>query len=188
MRGARNSLRLFPAFAAVLLLSGFTEPRCRAAAPATEAEIKAVLLFHLTQFVTWPTSRVSNATFDIGILGPDPFGPALDAVTSGEKVNGKPIRIIRSNRARDLADCPLVYLSPQARESLPRIFQELKEPPTLTVGESEDFIDAGGMIRFRKTPERKIRLQVHLPRVRKNGFNISAQLLRVSDVVEGGSK
>jgi hypothetical protein len=181
-------MRSLPTIAAVLLLMAWPESRCRAAAPASEAEIKAVLLFHLTQFVTWPTSSVTSATFDIGVLGPDPFGPVLDAVVSGEKVNGKPIRILRSTRAQDLRNCPLVYVSPQGREPLARLFEELRKPPTLTVGESQEFLDEGGMIRFRKTPERKIRLQIFLDRVRQAGFNLSAQLLRVSDVTQGGAK
>ena len=163
-------------------------PAAAANAP-TEAELKAVLLYHLTQFVTWPVASTnSSSEFVIGILGPDPFGPALDAVVKGEKVAGRPIRVVRANRAIDLTESALVYVSPQVREPLARIFQELKESPTLTVGESEDFMEAGGMIRFRKTPDRKVRLQVHLTRARGSGFNVSAQLLRVCDVVQGGAK
>jgi hypothetical protein len=176
------------AVAALLLLSFFLPQRVSAAAPASEAEIKAVLLFHLTQFVTWPTSSVKSATFDIGVVGPDPFGGALDTVVAGEKANGKPIRIVRSSRARDLPDCPLVFVSAQARESLSRIFTDLGNRPTLTVGDTEEFIEQGGMIRFRRTPEKKIRLQIQLNRARQSGLNISAQLLRVSDVIPGGAR
>lgn len=157
------------------------------AASPTENEVKAVLLFHLTQFVTWPTNASQSPDFLIGILGPDPFGDSLDAVMKGEKVGTRAIRIVRSNRARELIDCSLVYVSPQAREPLSQIFNVLKELPTLTVGENDDFIDDGGMIRF-KPNDRKIRLQVQLPRARSQGFNISAQLLRVSDVVQGDAK
>jgi hypothetical protein len=160
----------------------------RAAAPATEAELKAVLLFHLTQFVTWPSASSNQSEFVIGILGPDPFGPALDAVIKGENVKGRPIRVIRSNNVRALSGCSLIYLSPQLRDVSPRIFDEFENPPPLTVGERSDFLDEGGMVRFKKTADRKIRLQVHLDHARQNGFQISAQLLRVCDVVQGGQK
>lgn len=164
----------------------FLAPRCPAA--PTENEVKAVFLFHLTQFTAWPTNLNPSTEFVIGILGPDPFGSALEAVVKGEKVGDRPIRILRSNRARDLRQCPLVYVTAQAREPLSEIFADLNEPPTLTVGESDGFIEAGGLIRFKRTPENKIRLQVHLSRVRAEGFHISAQLLRVSDVVPGEVK
>ena len=147
------------------------------------------MLFHLTQFVTWPAvSTNESPDFVIGILGPDPFGPALDEVAKGEKVGNRPIRVVRANRVRELNGCSLVYVSPQARERLARIFQELRGPPALTVGETADFLDEGGMVRFRRMPERKVRLQINLQRARQSGFNISAQLLRVCDVVQGENK
>jgi hypothetical protein len=163
--------------------------RCPAASPPSDAELKAVLLFNLTQYVTWPASSTNQSSeFLIGILGPDPLGPALEQVVQGETVGGRPIRVVRRSRARELVDCALVYVSPQARERLSRIFGELRERPSLTVGESSDFLAEGGMVRLRKTPEQKIRVQVDLQHAREHGFNISAQLLRVADVVQGGGK
>lgn len=163
--------------------------RTSAAPLPSDAELKSVLLFHLTQFIAWPASATNGSSeFVIGILGPDPLGPALDAVVKGETVGGRPIRVIRRNRARDLSGCALLYVSPQHREPLARVMDGAKDPPVLTVGESEEFLAEGGMIRFRKTAERKIRLQVHLTRARNAGFNISAQLLRVADVVQRGDE
>lgn len=161
----------------------------RGAPQPTESELKAVLLFHLTQFTTWPaTNTAHEGEFVIGILGPDPFSGALAAVTKGEKVNGHPIHIERSNRARNLTHCALVYVSPQFRDSVPRALNELRQGTILTVGETDQFIEAGGMVRLKKTEDQKIRLQVHLSRVRASGLNISAQLLRVSEVLENDRK
>ncbi|HWN97359.1 MAG TPA: YfiR family protein [Methylomirabilota bacterium] len=187
MIGGKHS-RAWRAVMAAGWLIVLTVAQGRAAPPATEAELKAVLLFHLTQFVTWPAASSNQTEFVIGILGPDPFGPALDSVIKGETVGGRPIRVIRYNRARDLIGSSLVYVSPQARGSPSRIFEEFKTPPVLTVGESTDFLHDGGMIRFKRTSERKIRLEIQLTRARESGLNINAQLLRVSDVVEGGGR
>jgi hypothetical protein len=159
-----------------------------AAPAATEAELKAVLLFHLTQFISWPTAASNQNEFVIGIIGPDPFGPVLDAVVKGEKVGGRPIRVIRESRVRTLEGCSLVYVSAQAREPVSRIASALQNSPVLLVGEAPDFLDDGGMVRLRRTSEQKIRIQIHLRRLREEGLNASAQLLRVSDVVQGGDK
>lgn len=185
-RGRQNVWRK-AALAVAFLIFGLSS-RGHAATP-TEAELKAVLLFHLTQFVTWPGAATNGSSeFVIGILGPDPFGPALENVVQGETVDGKPIRIVRANRVRNLPVCQIVYVSPQFRDPLSRAFEDLRHSPTLTVGESPDFLDEGGMICFKKTPEHKIRLQINLTRARADRFNLSAQLLRVSDVVQGGGK
>jgi len=157
------------------------------AASPKENEVKAVLLFHLTRFATWPPSVLTNQTaFTIGVLGPDPFGGALEAVVQGEKVGNLPIVLKRGTTAAALRDCRIVYISPEARESDAKIFETFGSAPLLTVGESSDFIANGGMIRFKRTIDRKIRLEIQLRRVRDRDLNVSAQLLRVSEVLEGG--
>jgi hypothetical protein len=179
-----RQLRRNAVLVAVIALMAFVcLPRARAAV-ASEAELKSVLLFHLSHYVEWPAGT-NTQEFVIGILGPDPFGTALDQVVKGNSVNGRSIRVMRLTQAGQAKDCAIVYVSAQSRDSLRRLFDVTKNSPTLVVGETGEFMDRGGMIRFRQTPERKIRLQVNLTRVRERGLNVSAQLLRVSDVVQG---
>jgi hypothetical protein len=162
---------------------------CGRAAPLTpkESEVKAVLLFHLTHFVTWPDSAWTNETAPlvIGVLGPDPFGGALEAVTKDEKANGRPIVIRRANTAAELANVHILYVSQGARESWPRILNTIKSRPVLVISEAGDALNRGSMMRLRTSDDRKVRLQVDLDRVRRQGLNVSAQLLRVAEVVEG---
>jgi len=173
-----------------LAVAVFTHGITHAAAPAPpkESEVKAVLLFHLTRFVTWPQTTFTNdaTPFVIGVLGPDPFDGALDVVVKGEKVGSHPITIVRANTARALTNCQIVYVSPEAREPLPKIFDTWKTAPTLTIGEAGDFISRGGMMRFKKSADRKVRVEIDLDRVRRNSITVSAQLLRVCDVLGGG--
>jgi hypothetical protein len=163
--------------------------RSAAPAPPKESEVKAVLLFQLTRFVTWPQTTLTNeaAPYVIGVLGPDPFDGALDAVVKGEKVGSHPITILRAATVRGLTNCQMVYVSPEAREPLPKIFEMWKAAPTLTVGESGDFISRGGMIRFKRSADHKVRLEIDLDRVRLHAISVSAQLLRVCDVLGGGN-
>lgn len=179
--------RLRAAFAVWALLLSLVAP-ARAAQPASEAELKAVLLFHLTQFVTWPGATNVQSEFVIGILGPDPFEGALQEVVKGEKVGARPIRVVRASRPEELTGAELVYVSPQHRQSLPRVLSQLGSEPKLIVGETDGFIDQGGMLRFKRTDQKKVRLEVALGRVRDEGLNISAQLLRVCDVVDSKSR
>lgn len=172
------------AAAVVLFCSGLhADPAARV---TTEAELKAVLLFHLTQYVSW-SHESTNApeAFILGICGPDPFGNALDDVVRNEKVGGKPIHVVRRQNFRDLTNCALVYVSPDYRQPLSRTLSALHRRPSLTVGEDPDFIDQGGMVRFKRAPGQKIRLEIELERMRRHGFNVSAQLLRVCEVIGG---
>lgn len=180
----RLQILLFAACFALALCS--VGPPLQAAPSPKENEVKAVLVFHLTRFVSWAATPSNDTAFVIGVLGPDPFGGALDAVVKGEKLGERPILVKRATMASDLRDCQIVYVSPEAREADLRIFETLGASSILTVGESSDFLVNGGMIRFKKNPERKLRLEVNLRRIRDHGLNVSAQLLRVSDVTDGG--
>lgn len=161
----------------------FATEAARSAVP--EAELKSVLLFHLTQFVQWPPAALRQA-FAIGVLGPDEFGPALDQAVGNEQIAGKPIQVRHGSTASELAGCQIIYVSSEARQSMPQIRAELGPTPALLVGESADFLAEGGMIRFALTNSRKIQLEVQLDHLRSAGLSISAQLLRVC-VVQGSS-
>jgi hypothetical protein len=47
-----------------------------------EYQVKAVFLFQVIQYVTWPehTFASPDAPIEIGVLGENPFGSALDRV------------------------------------------------------------------------------------------------------------
>jgi YfiR/HmsC-like len=179
------SRNVFTGWWAVFLLgfATFAFPATgRAAAP--DSAVKAVLLFHLTQFVNWPPS-VEGSRFEIGILGPDPIADALEEAVKGEKVSGRPILIKRSNVAADLAHCQIIYVSPHASEATSLVRATVTGRAVLMVGEGDDFFQEGGMVRFTRTPNRKIRLEVDLDNVRSQPLKISSQLLRVC-IVKGG--
>lgn len=171
---------------AVLAVSGLGNP-CAAQQVVDERAAKAVLILHLTQFVTWPEPPPGNE-FRVGILGPDPFGDVLESVLNGERVGSYPIVIKRGTAARALTDCQVVYVSPAVRESPARIQATFQGRAILTVGEREDFIRTGGVLRFTRTPASNLRLSINLDNARAAGLQISAQLLRVSDVHEEGAR
>ncbi len=83
---------------ALLLLAGLllclTSPLSLQAqpAPSREYQVKAVFLFNFLQFVEWPPAAFpdANSPVRIGILGDDPFGPALDEAVKNEAVSKRP--------------------------------------------------------------------------------------------------
>src|SRR6202023_1542561 len=75
---------------ALLLLLGFR----LAAQSAGEYELKATFLYKFAGFVEWPDA-LSNGPLGIGVVGQDPFGPALDEVVKGKPYNGRGFEIRR---------------------------------------------------------------------------------------------
>lgn len=153
--------------------------------PVSEKQAKALFVFHLTQFVTWPEPPRGDV-FKVGVLGSDSFALILEAIVRGEKAAGCSIQVRRAGTTRNLTDCQVVFISQDAWETEDRALRQLARPGILTVGESDDFLARGGMIRLKRTPQRKLRLQINLDAVRAAKLQINSHVLRLADVVQSG--
>lgn len=150
-------------------------PQAYADAPAIdEYKIKAGYLFNFTKFITW--ANTNSETFNICIVGNDPFGETIDPIEQRTAFN-LPIRLFRLTAINKEQHCHIVYLNTGSARSI-------STNNTLTVGEAPAFATQGGMIAFVKK-EDKIRLQINLKRLQQSGLKISAKLLEVSDVIGG---
>ena len=173
------------AFTTVLLAFGLlTAPGARADA-SKEYDLKAVLLYHFTQFVEWPptASPRPDAPIVIGILGRDPFGQVLDELVRQESREHRRIVVERYRGPDAIGNCQILFIDSSESRNLPRILAALKGRPVLTVGDSEDFAIRGGMIRFMKGPDDRISLRINLAAAKAGGLTISSRLLRVADIV-----
>jgi len=149
-----------------------------------ETDLKAVFLLRFGSFIEWPPSSGSAATGDfvIGVLGDDPVLPALESVTAGETVDGRPVRIDRYRGVFEVHDCQILFVSGTRRDRFRHILNRLHGRPILTVSDSDGFIEAGGMVAF-LSDEGRVRLRVNVGSVRADGITISSKLLQLVEVV-----
>jgi hypothetical protein len=155
-----------------------------AAVTTSEYQLKAVFLFNFAQFVEWPASAFSSAEDPIAVcvLGPDPFGANLDAVLAGERIEGRALVVRRLASAAEIDRCHLLFVNQPVEAELRNTLRSLKDQPILTVGESEAFTSAGGMIRFLNEGN-KVRLQVNPKAADQAQLRLSSKLLRSSQIV-----
>jgi hypothetical protein len=170
-------------------LLGFAPGTARA--DSREYQIKAAFLVNFMQFVTWPSNAFVNddAPFCIGVLGDDPFGPALDQTVQGETVNRHKILVRRGRRIEDCKDCQMVFVSRSEEKNLPEILATLDSGPVLTVSETRGFARNGGIINF-YLEGKKVRFEINPAVAQHDNLKISAQLLNLGKIVEsaGGGK
>mgnify|MGYP001354234113 CR=1 FL=1 len=183
-RAPGRRFRAWRVLAGLAFLSPVLAPPPAVADPASEVyptkeyQIKAVFLYNFVQFVEWPASAFADASspLRIGVLGRDPFGPALDEALGGESVRGRPLAVRRASRVEELDDCQLVFIAASETRNAPAHLARLRDRPVLTVGEGDEFMRDGGGIAF--YPEgRKIRFAINVHEVRRRGLRISAELL-----------
>jgi hypothetical protein len=157
------------------------------AQPASEYELKAAFLYNFTKFAEWPATAFEDgdAPFRLCVVGDDPFGPLLDDLVVGERAGGRRIEVVRHRRAREAAHCQLVYF---AADQDPAAVGELAAAAggtVFTVGESEDFLAAGGLLRF-QVRRNRIRLVINEEARSQSRLKISSKLLQLADLVRPG--
>jgi hypothetical protein len=157
--------------------------------PSREYQIKAVFLFNFAQFVEWPATAFASASSPIviGVLGENPFGDYLDETVRGEKVENRPLVIERYLQVDEIKTCHVLFISRSEAPRLEQILLSLKTRSILIVGDGDDFVNRGGMIRL-ATAQNKIRLIINVGPAKAANLTISSKLLRSAEVMTASTK
>lgn len=170
-------------FAFTLLSVG----QCLHAQPGAfqEDQIKAVFLYNLTNFITWPEESFENpnSPLKIRILGKDTFGPFLDKVVQGESVKGRNIVVERGVKIEDLCSCNILFISSSIKNKLPAIFKVIRECNVLTVGDVEGFANLGVTVNLIPKSNR-MSVEINIISAKNAGLEISSKLLNVATIVK----
>jgi uncharacterized protein DUF4154 len=169
-------------FASVLLI--FSD-KAIAQSQVDEYRLKAAFLFHFAQFVEWPAKGLPNGEFVFCIAGEDPFQGDLERTVQGKVIGTRPVRVRHLHRPQDGQECQLLFI--ERNERAREFIASVKDISVLTVGESEDFLRQGGIIRF-SMEGRKVRFDVNQETAEKAHLNVSARLLLLARNVIGGKR
>lgn len=146
----------------------------------TESQVEAAYLYNFGKFVTWPVTRTANSdTFQICVLGKDPFGPALDAIVSGESLDGKKIRVLRLVSVQQTKPCMILFISTSEESHLPAILIAAKTFNLLTVSNIGHFAERGGEIGLIRAQDR-VRFEVNRSAADEDHLQLSSELLKVA--------
>jgi len=152
----------------------------------TDSQVKAAYLFNFGKFVHWPgpAAADANASFDICVLGKDPFGRVLDSTVVGASIDDKKVTTKKISSFQGSDHCRILFVSSSEQARLQTIFASAKSGGTLTVSDMPHFADRGGMIQF-VPQENKVRFEVNLPATEQAGLTLSSELLKVATRVIG---
>ena len=102
-----------------------------------EYQVKAVFLFNLASFVTWPPEafETPETALSLCVLGEDPFESMLEKVVGSETIDGRPIEVKRYASAEESRRCHIVFISASLRKRLPELLRSAERRNELTVGD-----------------------------------------------------
>jgi len=167
----------------LILLIGV--PAClQAQAKTEEYHVKAGFIFHFAQLVDWPASAAGGPDFVLCTLGDDPFQGQLETTLDGKAIGTRPIHILHVKQPQEARGCQVLFISNSEDQRLPKILGELGTSPVMTVGEANDFIERGGMIRF-VLEQDKVRFEINLKAADPAGLKFSSRLLLLAKNVIG---
>ena len=154
-----------------------------------EYRVKAALLFHFAQLVDWPPSAFANDSSPITVctIGQDPFDGELEMTLSGKSVGMRPVRILHLKETRDAVGCQLLFVGSNENKRVPSVLAEVGKAPVMTVGESDGFLEQGGMVRL-DLEDGKIRFAINLDASEQSGLKISSRMLLLAKTVTGKHK
>jgi hypothetical protein len=150
---------------------------------AAEYEVKAAFLYKFASFVSWPRAS-DTAPLCIGILGEDPFGPALDRVVNGRVLNGRSFVVHRFKNAKDIAGCGILFISSSESRRLEQVFAALDGSSVLTVGDVPGFCEKGGIVNL-ETRDGRVSLQINVEAAERAHLQLSSKLLSLAAIVRG---
>lgn len=178
-RGAPAKLFLLIFF---LLLAGGFAVRAGDGGPS-EAQVKAAFLLNFPKYVDWPPAAFAAPTTPLvfGILGDKDVAAEFSVMSRGKIIDGHPIKFLPVTSAEQCRGCHVLFVGTEADRKFPEILSQLHGHCTLTVGETEDFIEEGGIINLARR-DRRIALEVNIDAARQTELKISSKLLALATV------
>jgi hypothetical protein len=168
----------------------WSAPRVAAQQPG-EYAVKAAFLYNFAKFVDWPAQAFTSpdAPFTICVLGPDPFGGALDSAVANERIQGRSLIVRRLGVWDGRETCHILFVSSALQPQFAALLGSGTFTRTLTVGDREPFLQAGGHICFFLEANR-VRFAVNADSVARSDLQISSKLMRVARVARprGGQR
>ena len=145
-----------------------------------EAILKAAFVLNFARYTSWPPPGPGNR-YHICIVGQDPVGDAI-RLLDGKPLKGKTVVVRPAASDASHSSCQMLYISRSNADDVGSILAATEGKPILTVSDLPRFVHAGGMIGL-KIADNRVRFDINAAIARKVGLQLSAQLLRLADMV-----
>lgn len=149
-----------------------------------EYVLKAAFLYNFAKFVEWPEGAFTDkGPFTICVLGPDPFGSALDSI-EGKSVKNRALVVKHLETIAPAKSCQIVFVSASELAEAGRLSAAVKGLPVLTVCDAGDCAERGLMVNLRKQDD-KVRFDINLDVLQHTSLRVSSQLMKLATIVRG---
>jgi hypothetical protein len=143
-------------------------------------EVRAAFLLNFAKFVEWPAVKGEQAgPLTFCVIGKDPLAEALLRATWGKTIEGRSLVVRQLNDVVAARSCHVLFVSAAQQNRFAEIVAAVRVWSVLTVGESDEFLEQGGIINF-FMEARRVRFRINSEAAVRAGLRISSKLLQLA--------
>jgi hypothetical protein len=148
---------------------------------ALEYRMKANFLSKFPGFIGWPENTLppGQTPFLLCVFGDFSFGTSLAKITRGATAHERRVEIRRVHKEQELKSCQILFVSRSEQKRYSHVLEAVRGQGVLTVGETAEFLDAGGIVSFTMQQE-TLQFDVNLDGTNKVHLRISSQMLALA--------
>lgn len=149
-----------------------------------EIDRRADFLRNFAFFIQWPASAFDSTSAPLRycVLGNPELSLSLKRILAGEQVEGRPLQLVSAQEQTHWRRCHVLYLDHRAVESMPLVLAAVADAPVLTVGDTQELVQAGGILSLVREDGR-LRTMINRTPAARAGIQISSKLLRLATLV-----
>jgi hypothetical protein len=142
-----------------------------------EYALKAAFIYNFAMFTTWSERR--DKTITLCVLGPDPFGAAIDPL-DGKQIGDAKLAIRRINSGELLQSCQIVFVTESVLDDYIGQSADVRGAAgMLTIADSAGAARRGIMIEL-TVEDRKIGFEFNRSAAQLAHVQVSSKLLRIA--------
>jgi hypothetical protein len=148
---------------------------------STEYQDKAVFLSQFPNFIEWPDGAfpLPKSPFVICVFGDFSFGTSLAEAARKETFHGRKLEVRWVRKIPELRACQILFVSHSEAARYGQVLAAVANQQVLTVGETSDFLKAGGAVCFSFEKE-VLQFEVNLAAASGAGLKMNSRLLTLA--------
>jgi hypothetical protein len=154
---------------------------------ARENLVKGAFIFYLSKYVAWPASRhmAPVTPFIFCVVDNPEFSQNLNIAMQSRTIRGQRI-LVKSLSSKDSSfdpppACDILYFERFSSKDS-KLLRPLARFPSLTIGTTEEFLQAGGMIHLFER-DNKMHFSINIDALTSSGLQLTADMFDLADSV-----
>jgi hypothetical protein len=152
-----------------------------AAQKTSDAQVEAAYVYNFAKFVEWPERKFasSNAPIRFCVMNDFAFEANMSRTVIGKSIAGHPLQVVQVRDTSGAMQCHVLFVNAMQERQLRHMHELLRESNVLTIGETDTFVEEGGIINFFLQDD-QVQFRINDKAAREAGLYLSSRLLSLA--------